>query len=120
MPKKAILQDLAKDILTWQTAGKTVIVPANFNEDVCSPELTQFFWEFDLVEAVMGINHGQAQAMHNRGSKPIDSIFVPAQFLQHCCGGYFDLGEGVLSNHQAVWLDIPADLVCSHQAEQPA
>jgi len=80
-PKKAILHDLAKEISKWQADGETVIVLANFNEDVRSPELTQFFWKFDLIEALTNLNPGSAPATYSHGSKPIDGIFIPAQLL---------------------------------------
>jgi len=81
--------------------------------------LTQFFWQFDLIEALTELNQGGAPATHNRGSKPIDGIFIPAQFLCHGCGSYLAFSEGVLSNHWAVWLELPVDLVCQCQADQP-
>jgi len=73
-PKKAILSDLATDIRTWQTDGEAVVVLVDFNEDVHSPELTQFFWEFDLVEVVTGLHLGTAPVTYNCGSFPIDGI----------------------------------------------
>jgi len=117
-PKHAILHDLGKEITKWQADGKTVIVAANFNKDIRSAELIQFFWQFDLIEVLTKLNQGRPPATHNRGSKLIDGIFIPAQLLHHGCGGYLNFGEGVLSNHQAIWLDLLVDLVCCHQADQ--
>jgi len=111
-PKTAILHDLAKEICKWQADGETVIVVADFNEDVRSPELKQFFRQFDLIEALTELNQGRPPATHNRGSKPIDGIFIPANLLHHSCGSYLNFGNGVPSDHRAVWLELPLDLVC--------
>jgi len=84
MSKKAILQDLAKDLRSWQTAGEMVVVLVDFNEHVTSKELNQFFCEFNLVKVVMALHKGNALPMYNHGSKLINGIFIPTQFLPHC------------------------------------
>jgi len=33
-PKIAILEDLAKEIITWQEVGDMVIIAADFNKDI--------------------------------------------------------------------------------------
>jgi len=42
-PKQAILDNLAKEITLWQEAGNTVIITADFNDNICSDNLQMFF-----------------------------------------------------------------------------
>jgi len=46
--------------------------------------------------------------MHQQGSKPIDGIFMSYYLISSYTGGYVAFGKGVPSDHQALWLDIPA------------
>jgi len=88
------------------------VVLADFNEDVHSLDLNQFFWEFNLVEVVTGLHPRVAPALCNYRSHPINGIFIPSCLLQHCCGGYLDFEEGTPSNHWVIWIDIPSAFVC--------
>jgi len=52
--------------------------------------------------------HGQdAPNTHNRGSAPIDGIFMPAQLIPNIRSGYLAFGEGIPSDHRLIWVDIP-------------
>jgi len=42
-PKTAILEDLAKEITSWQEAGDMVIIATDFNKDIHSDTLQIFF-----------------------------------------------------------------------------
>jgi len=60
-----------------------------------------------LVDAVTG-QHGQlGPNTHNRGTNPIDGIFIPIALLPNVSSGYFAFGEGIPSDHRALWIDIP-------------
>jgi len=59
----------------------------------------------------------QPPAAHNRGSAPIDGIFIPLTLLKHCQAGYLAFGDGVPSDHQALWLDIPTQCICPVETE---
>jgi len=63
------------------------------------------------------MHHLHLPATHNRGSTPIDGIFIPITLLEHCQTGYLAFGEAVPSDHQAVWIDIPAHRVCPTEPE---
>jgi len=43
---------------------------------------------------------------HNRGSKPIDGIFITPGLLGHPCG-YLGGLEAIAGDHQCLWIDIP-------------
>jgi len=103
------------DLRSWQTVGEMVVVLADFNEDVTSQDLNQFFHEFDLVEVVTALHNRmlhQHTTMGANRSMAYD-IFIPTHFLPHCWGGYLEFGQGVPSDHQVLWIDLPANLVCS-------
>jgi len=73
-PKQAILDDLAKEIMAWQEAGDTVIIAADFNDDVQADPLKSFFSQFGM-SAVHPTLHGvQSPVTHNRGTLPINGI----------------------------------------------
>jgi len=49
-----------------------------------------------------------ATATHNCGSLPIVGIFVTQILLPMVKGGYLEFGARVASNHQPLWIDLPA------------
>jgi len=61
--------------------------------------------------------HQQPPATHNRGSHPIDGIFVPITLLEKCQTGYLGFSEAVPSNHRALWIDIDAQSICPLEPE---
>jgi len=63
------------------------------------------------------MHHLHPPATHNRGSAPIDGIFILITLLEHCQTGYLAFKEAVPSNHWAVWIDIPAHRVCPTKLE---
>jgi len=98
-PKQAILDDLAKEITLWQEAGKTVIIAADFNDDICSNFLRRFYLQFSLSDVCSTLHGSALPATHNCGTLPIDSIFAPAALIPMCHAGYLAFSEGVLSDH---------------------
>jgi len=106
-PKKAILDDLATEITTWQEAGDIVIVAADFNEDTRSDTIRSYFSQFGMSEVLSSVNTEALPASHNRGSLPIDGIFAPDAIIPFCRAGFLGFGEGVPSDHRAAWIDIP-------------
>jgi len=119
-PKNAILDDLAKEITAWQEAGDTVIIAADFNEDICSDTLRTFFSRFGLSKVCSTLHGPSLPATHNCRNLPIDGIFAPDALIPMCCAGYLDFGEGVPSNHCAIWIDIPAAALHMCQQNSPA
>jgi len=57
-----------------------------------------------LVEAITGQHGLEGPNMHNCSTNPIDGIFV---LLPNVTSGYFAFGEGIPSNHRALWINIP-------------
>jgi len=111
-PKDAAIKDLCREIAKWQNEGKSVIVATDLNDDVRDPKITGEFHKLGLVELLTQLHTAQPPATHQRGSKPIDGFFVPAHLIHVCHGGYLAFGDGVASDHRAIWLDIPAVAIC--------
>ncbi len=89
------------------TEGKEVIVLADMNEDVLAKDIVQFCKTTTLVEAITSL-HGTAPVpTHQWGSKTIDGIFMSKTLLNKVRGGFLAFGEVMVSNHQALWVDIP-------------
>jgi len=87
--------------------GDTVIVLADINEDIRTEPITSAFWQVGLREITTTQHGNQGPNTYNRGTNPIDGIFIPTQLIQEVTSGYLAFGEGIPSNHQALWLDIP-------------
>jgi len=60
-----------------------------------------------LVEATTALPGNLGPNTHNRGQTPINRIFIPQSLLNSIMAGYYAFGEGIPSDHQALWLDIP-------------
>jgi len=106
-PHDQILADLTTQVAQWTLEGDTVIVLADINEDIRTEPITSAFRQMGLRET-MTTQHGiQGPNTYNRGTNPIDGIFIPTHLLQEVTSGYLTFREGIPSNHQALWLDIP-------------
>jgi len=84
----------------------------DLNDDVRDLTIIQEFHKLGLVELLTTLHSSTPPATHQRGSKPIDGFFVPTHLAHLCRGGNLSFGDGVVSNHRAVWLDIPSAAVC--------
>jgi hypothetical protein len=81
-----------------------VIVMGDFNEDTTSmTTLTRGLRRRGLIDPLRE-RYGCQPNTHNRGSKPIDGIWIP-RWMEIVRGGY-DAGCDSLSDHREIWLDI--------------
>jgi len=115
-PKSVVLKELEKAIQGWQAEGDMVIVMADMNDDVRSAPIQGMIRAVGLVDGPT-YHHSRPPATHNQGSLPIDGIFIPMTLVNQCNMGYLAFGEALPSDHHALWLDIPAQLVCLVQQE---
>jgi len=67
--------------------------------------------KFGLYDVCSTLHGFSLPVTHNCSTLPIDRIFAPAALIPLCCTGYLNFGEGVLSNHRAIWMDIPSGLL---------
>jgi len=110
-PWDSMLNDLATAIREWQDDGDRIILLADMNDDVSGSTIQEFCKSVHLVEAIHYL-HGRALVpMHQCRSAVIDGIFLSPSLLKDAQGGYLKFGEVTISDHRAVWLDIPAFLL---------
>jgi len=93
------------------------VIMADMNEAVTAPDLKKFCQSLQLEEAISFI-HGRATvATHQRGSKPIDGIYVSRELLPDLEGGFLPFGTATHSDHRPVWIDLRADKINMEQTE---
>ena len=106
-PKEKLLEDLKEQVLLWRSEGDSVIIMADMNDDVRYNPILETTTCLGMKEAIT-TQHGTAGPnTHNRGSTPIDGIFLPENLLQNLQSGYLAFGEGIPSDHRLLWVDIP-------------
>jgi len=110
-PRAVILQDLQGEIAAWQDAGEEIIVLTDFNDDVRLPWIRKFFGNMNLVEALTNLTGLPSTATHNRGSNPINGIYVSTGLLLSLTGGYLAFDAAIPSDHWALWIDIPGTIL---------
>ena len=84
-----------------------MIVLADINEDVRTEPITSTFSQLGMTETTITQHGYQGPNTHNRGTNPIDGIFIPTNLIHTVQSGYFAFGEGIPSDHRAIWIDIP-------------
>jgi len=70
-----------------------------------------FFAELNLTEAITAITDQPPTATHNRGTNPIDGIYVSMDLLSSITGGYLAFETVIPSDHRALWIDVPSILL---------
>ncbi len=103
-------------IKQWQNKGDLVLLMADMDEDVRTPLIKNTFRMVGLVEGLT-TQHPRPPPTHNRGSNPIDGIFIPISLIDQCQTGYLEFGKAIPSNHRALWIDMAAHNVCSMEPE---
>jgi len=112
LPTILFLTDLAQATTKWQAEGDIIILSINLNEDIRDLKIQTMLRSVGLIEVTMVLHTQKPPATHNQGSLPINSIFVPVTLLKQCWMRDLAFGNAVPSDHQAVWLNIPAQCMC--------
>jgi len=81
LPKTLFLTDLTRAILEWQAEGDLIILSADLNKDIRDQKIQSMLRAVGLIDITTALHTQQLLATHNRGSLPIDSIFVPVTLL---------------------------------------
>jgi len=110
--QKAVIMDMVQAIWQWQEEGDAIILMMDLNGDVRDLELTQPFLDLGLLEVLTTLYGRQVPATHQQSSLPIDGIFVSAHLALFVSNGYLPFGDGVPSNQEDVWLDLPMEVFC--------
>jgi len=116
-PENAILLDIMKEIKSWQEEGDHIIVLTNFNEAVTEAMARQWVTNLELVEAITWVHNQHPPTTFQRGSQPIDGIFMALQLLVQAVCGYLSFGDAVPSNHRTIWVDLHLPDLCPKTAE---
>jgi len=83
-----------------------VIILADMNNDVHTNPIQAVAIQMGVADAVTTQHGPHAPNTHNQGSMLINGIFLAPELIQNITLGYLAFGEGIPSNHQAVWIDI--------------
>jgi len=65
----------------------------------------------DLVEVLTELTGPIATATHNRGQVLINGIYVTPLIIPAITGGYLAFEAGIPSNHRALWIDVPGEVL---------
>ena len=103
-PQKLFWEDLFGAIDKWQTSGDSIILTVDANQDVRTPSLQKEMEKRGMSEVFLSA-HGEKLPPTCSGSLPIDGIFATGDLRIMKCG-YLGFGEGVFSDHRALWADI--------------
>jgi hypothetical protein len=122
LPRKCILDDLAKEVRKWHSAGEQVVLMMDVNEDVRQPTISQFLEHAGLRDAILS-RHGSTNAppTYITGKAPIDAIFISTG-TAIMAGGYASFCDGVQgrrSDHRCLWIDIQLSSVLGQNIPGP-
>jgi len=97
--------DIMKEMKAWQDGSDHLIVLTDFNDNVTNFSVSSWAMNLSLVEAISWLHPASTPPTYQRGSKPIDRVFIAPQILVLASRGYLSFGDAILSDHQAIWLD---------------
>jgi len=83
----------------------------DFNDNTSQVAFKRRFQELGLVNALVHLHGQPTWPTHNRGSNPIDAIYISPELLHGVMGGYLRFNEGLLSDHRGLWLDLQMEVV---------
>ena len=104
-PRKNILTQLRIQILQWQQENYQVIILGDFNEDVSSGNIRQFFTDLHMKELIQYQHGSDAPCTMIKGSTPIDGIFG-SEDINPLRSGYRSFDWGLATDHRLLWIDI--------------
>ena len=118
-PREALLEDLSLDISKFQNQGDQIILMGDFNQHVCSDQISEFAHYLNLREAITQ-KHSEIQGFvptWHRGRDPIDGIFI-SPTLHITAGGYLPFGESP-GDHRLLWISVSYDLALGYNMHKP-
>ena len=104
-PTSRFWKDLSKQILEWQSQGDQLLISGDWNEEVSSPNMTEWAKLLGLTDIITSMHPGPSPPTFHRGSSTVDAIFATPSLTGNR-SGY--LGFGVVpGDHRCLWVDIP-------------
>jgi hypothetical protein len=129
-PREAFWEDLVKELKPWvdspqaheqeegrepsahQRGGDHVVVTMDMNEDVRDHMAVRHLRQLGLKEIITHRHGMDGPRTCNKGSTPIDGIFVTAGLLDSQCG-YL----AVAHDHRRLWIDLDATRIFGAEAD---
>jgi hypothetical protein len=95
-----------------------VVLLADWNADVRVKKTRRYMADLGMREILTEFHGDEGPNTYNRGSKPIDRIFMTHDFYI-VQGGYMPFGMGIGSDHNICpWLDIRTRVLMGQDLEQ--
>ena len=108
-PRKQLLKELTLIIQKCQRNGENIIVCIDANDNLLkdSSQVNTTFKVKCGLQEILRTLHPQTSPppTNQRGSKPIDSIFVSPALNNACRGGWLKFGSGI-GDHRPLYIDI--------------
>ena len=112
-PRIKMLDDLAAAITEWLNSGDQIILMLDLNDDILNSTANTKLNSIGLKECITGRHNNQPPlATCNRGSKPIDGIYVSNTIMIQK-GGYCPCNT-FPSDHRALWIELTMSNLCGN------
>jgi len=105
-PRDVFTKDLAEAIEQWKEQGDQIVLALDVNDNVYNSTFTRAMYQVGLREVCTERHGPGAPPTYNRGSHPIDGIYV-SESLLNCRCGYLDFEF----DHRGLYVDIQMDQV---------
>jgi hypothetical protein len=108
-PREMFIHDLLSEVATWLETGDQLVVGGDINDDVRSCLCSQRLTDIGLTEILTHTHGLDGPSTYNRGSTPINGIYVtPTQRGIRC--GY----DKFVWDHRLLWIEIPLTVAFGH------
>jgi hypothetical protein len=104
-PRLNLLTEFSKQLKTWQNEGRQILVNGDFNEDIRSRNIQNYFKQFSMNEIVMKQHGNNAPNTYLNGTAPIDGMFGTTTMVT-TLGGYTSFSWGTYNDHRLLWVDL--------------
>ena len=101
---KVFWRDFWECIDKWLEDGENLIIGGDWNRDVRDQKFLKPFRDRGLVPAITGTHGEQGPETYNKGTKPIDEIFV-SNAIRVKAAGYLEHGESA-GDHRPIWIEV--------------
>jgi Reverse transcriptase (RNA-dependent DNA polymerase) len=114
-PRANLFLVLKEQIIQWKQDGYQIIVAGDFNEDVRSNNVKNFFAQLSMEELIIKQHGTNIPNTYINGSTPIDGIFATIGIIPQF-SGYTPFTWGMYSDHRLLWVDLDMTLILGSNA----
>jgi len=125
-PRSQFLDDLIKQIKSWRTQQKAVLICIDANENsqrTSTRGVARIFNETDLIDLHTTRHPNQTRPpTYNRGSKPIDLCAGSPEFVVALTAAWylpFGIPIGLKGDHRTIGLDFDSELLFTQRIVKP-